>query len=138
MPTAPCIQATDCSKPIRAPFVSLKLNTQSSKESKRLLISFQHWRRWLQTHKARCGNDAPGFAQMAQRHRDLVSTCSAALCVGMAVGTEMGTHHRLRSSQTSISSNEAAALPIITSTFSPSHYPLGPPPRPKRWRMAKT
>lgn len=86
MPTAPCIQATDCSKPIRAPFVSLKLNTQSSKESKRLLISFERWRRWLQTHKERCGNDAPGFAQMAQRRRDLVSTCSAGPLCGHGRG----------------------------------------------------
>ncbi|CAM4726723.1 unnamed protein product [Leuciscus chuanchicus] len=61
-----------------------------------------------------------------------------ALCVGMAVGTETRTHRRLRSSQTSISSNEAAALPIITTTLSPSHYPLGQAPPPKQWRMAKT
>lgn len=46
----------------------------------------------------------------------LLAPALRALCVGMAVGTETGTHHRLRSSQTSISSNEAAALPIITST----------------------
>lgn len=127
---------TDCTQPISMSFVRPELNTQSSKESQHLLISLsttdncsgrpcaqrQSW--WL----------APGSAQMARRHSDLVSTCSEGLLCGHGRGHRDGHAPEPPLHPVFISLNEAAFCCHYCCFLTPSHSVWTAPKTAKRQR----